>query len=471
MVTVYDYTNSILCGDCKDWLERFDASKMFDLITIDPPFNAKNPRKGNVSNDDTPVITGYNDEWGGIYGYMDYMEPRIDLMFEKLKPGGSFYLHCDIHALGHLQTHCDKRFGHGVNSIIAWKRPSSHNDSKSWGRIHDSILFYQKDGAKPTFHTQYRRHPDGYFSRTEEETGRKYSVYKLSGIGLHPPYYEYEWNGVTKKWRIPIETMRKYDEKNLLDYSNTGNVYKKYYEDETNGIPIGDFWNDTPMQRGEKVYETQKPVSLARRIILASSNPGDMVLDAFCGSGTTLVAARDADRIFIGIDKNIKACNIAAERLSAGGRPRTRIIPIESADDIKSMDGFDFQRLICEWMVADQSERKTGDNGIDGHCVGTGAPLQIKKRRIGRADIDPFLTAIKRDKHDEGAIIGLTVARSDRLREEVSRIKREEGVSIHVYSYEDIQKGAHVTDGVSIRIGIPKRPIKTGNKDRKMKAW
>ena len=231
----------------------------------------------------------------------------------------------------------------------------------------------------------------------------------------------------------------------------------KKYLDDHNGTIIDNLWDDiSPISSGSKErlgYPTQKPEALLERIIKASSNEGDVVLDAFCGCGTTLAVAKKLNRKFIGIDVSPTACRLMAQRVDY---PVTSIVDfpfIENGDmkELENMKPFEFQNWVC-WKMNAQSQVKTGDMGIDGICNKTLAPIQVKQSRVGRNVVDNFETAMRRAKKKVGIIVGLSFTKG--CYEESARVLREGKLDIKLYTVNDLIQGKQFDDKVAA-IGGP----------------
>jgi len=443
------YEDTIYYGNNLDWMKKIEPESI-DLVYIDPPFCSNDDKKGFLSN---KTEIRFVDTWQGIESYIETMIPRIEIIYNILKKKGSFYLHCDWHADAYLRVRCDKLFGKLTAEII-WNRTGTHNDSKTYGKVHDTILFYQKSNNS-VFNKQYKPYTDHVFDG-EDERG-KFRKDRLDARGLYGGGYEYEWKGIIDIWRRPIESMKKLDEQGLIHYSTSGRPYKKVYDKDIKGIPISDLWDDISLEREEITgFPTQKPKSLLERIIKTSSNEGDIVLDAYCGTGTTLVVAKRLKRHYIGIDADLNACKISATRL---GIPYERIKGIDlSKENILEMEGYEFQHFICDRMNA-VCYKKSKDKGIDGMTNITNYPLQIKKSSVGRQVISLFLTDMKRLNKKTGIVIGLEFSKD--AKEEKSRIFNDERVTIKLYTLEDILEGKQFKENVSIEPDFKKiLPIK-----------
>jgi DNA modification methylase len=331
---------------------------------------------------------GHND----MSAYLVMMAPRLVELQRVLKPTGSLYLHCDPTASHHLKVVLDAIFGpqHFVNEI-SWKRSDAHNDygqgAKHLGRIHDVILFYRKSD-KATFNPLYTPLPqttiDKWYRHVEPETGRRYNLADITGPGgasKGNPHYEFL--GVTRYWRYSQERMQKmYDEGRIVQAKPGAVPAQKRYLDESKGVGLQDMWTDIDMlrglQKGERLgWMTQKPVALLERIIELSSNPGDIVLDPFCGCGTALIAAEKLKRRWIGIDvTHLSIAVMKARLLDSFGLKDVPVFGVPADLDSarmlakESTDGrYEFQWWALSLIDAKPlgAERKKGaDRGIDG---------------------------------------------------------------------------------------------------------
>jgi len=260
--------NHVYLSENLEFLQKLN-SEFIDLIYIDPPFYSGVDYKE------------FSDLWASLEDYLDFMKLRIKEMHCVLKSTGSFYLHCDASAMFDLKPLCDKIFKKtnfrreiiwNVGSVSGFK-----SQVKGWVRQHDTILFYTK---------------------TEEFTFNK-------------QYIPYREDYIKKMFRYKDENGRLYRKRRG----------GKQYLDDRPGNSVGDVWNDIysyqTRTRSKEYhgYPTQKPEKLLERIILASSNEGDIVADFFCGSGTTLVVAKKFNRKWIGVDNNPKAVELTKKRL------------------------------------------------------------------------------------------------------------------------------------------------------------
>ena len=253
----------------------------------------------------------------GLLAYLSYMTLRLAYMRMLLRPTGSLYLHCDPTAAHYIKVMLDGVFGHAnFRNEIIWQRTSSHNDSRKWGGVHDTLLFYSKSDSF-TWNPAFMAHDPAYvrqFYRYSDGRG----VYRLHEIirteSMVPrPNLTYEYKGYTPQWgwRVVRSKLEALDADNGIVWSRTGRPYRKRYLSDHPGSPIRDVVTDIPpiaARAAERLgYATQKPLALLERIIAASTNEGDVVLDPFCGCATTLEAAHKLHRKWIGIDIAIHA--------------------------------------------------------------------------------------------------------------------------------------------------------------------
>ncbi|HLI77623.1 MAG TPA: site-specific DNA-methyltransferase, partial [Acidobacteriaceae bacterium] len=330
-----------------------------DLIYLDPPFNSRQDYNVLFAEKDgtrsASQITAFKDTWewnleaersyeevveaggrvadamrafrtllGGsdMLAYLAMMAPRLVELRRVLKDTGSIYLHCDPTASHYLKLLMDGVFGAEMfHSEIIWKRNSAHSDAKRFGSVHDTILFYAK-GGQPFWATQYQPYDANYveqYYRYKDDDGRRFMSGDLGAAGLQGGGYEYEWKGVTRIWRVPISTMERLDREHRVFYTRNGMPRVKRYLDESKGMPAQDVWTDIEALKSwmkERLgYPTQKPEALLERILKASSDEADVILDPFCGCGTTIQVAQKLNRRWIGIDITHLAIGLIKYRL------------------------------------------------------------------------------------------------------------------------------------------------------------
>ncbi|MBN1815681.1 MAG: site-specific DNA-methyltransferase [Anaerolineae bacterium] len=330
-------------GDNKDvlaWLLAHSYRGRVNLIYIDPPFDsgADYVRRVRLRGVRTARLEGephslgeqiqYTDIWANDT-YLQFMYERLLLIKELLTTEGSIYLHCDYRRSHHLRCLMDEVFGEGnLVSELVWKRADAHNDAKYFGSVHDTIMFYSKSGT-PAFTKQYFplsvETADTWYKNVEQETGRRYNLADISSPNPRPNL-TYEFRGVVPPpfgWRYSRERMQQLYEAGrlVLPESGGGTIKLKRYLDESKGTLMTDWWDDIPMLRGlsssgeRTSYPTQKPEQLVERIVRASSIPGDLLLDCFAGSGTTVAVAQKMGRRWIAADINKGAIQTTSKRL------------------------------------------------------------------------------------------------------------------------------------------------------------
>ncbi|MCK4333672.1 site-specific DNA-methyltransferase [candidate division WOR-3 bacterium] len=365
--------NKLYFGDNLEVLRDKVPSESVDLVYLDPPFNSKatynvlfkevegTPSAAQiqaftdfwewdevaartyhelVTSGDAPValidlLQGFERFLGhnAMLAYLVMMAPRLVELKRVLKPTGSIYLHCDPTAGHYLKILMDAVFGvKNFRNEIIWKRrtgsSSAVHKSNKFGACTDSIFFYVKT-SKAELCPQYSFDALGYkeyvekFFKHVDENGRRYRIADLANPAVRPNLmYEYKGYKPPKKgWAISKEKMEQWDKEGRLYFpkSKNGRIQRKRFLDELKGKPVQSLWDDIEpigSQAAERLgYPTQKPQTLLERIINASSNPGDVVLDPFCGCGTTIAAAQALGRRWIGIDITYLAINLIKNRL------------------------------------------------------------------------------------------------------------------------------------------------------------
>jgi site-specific DNA-methyltransferase (adenine-specific) len=418
--------NTLYYGDNLDVLRRYVADESVDLVYLDPPFNSARDYnvlfESKTGKDSAAQIAAFEDTWkwdmaaaaqfeetlssGGnvadvlsafrtflgtndMLAYLTMMAPRLVELRRVLKPTGSLYLHCDPTASHYLKLLLDAVFGpeHFRNEII-WLRtlakaqstirlPNNHDVILSYGKS-DSVTWnadamfvaYDEDNLDEKTKSKYSK---------RDENGRLYRLDNLLNPNPDRPNLTYEFLGVTRAWRWTRDRMLAAYEAGLVIQTGEGRVPQlKRYLDEQRGRPIGDVWTDIPplnSQAAERLgYPTQKPVALLDRIIAASSNAGDTVLDPFCGCGTTIASAQANGRRWIGIDVTHLAVGLIRNRLqdSFGADAKYKIVgeptTIEDAERLREEDKFQFQAWALGLVGARPSNqvKKGADKGIDG---------------------------------------------------------------------------------------------------------
>ena len=318
--------NSLYHGDCKEIFSSLKSNSV-NLIYLDPPFFTN--REFEICDNGNNHLY-FKDLWeNDINKYLDFMNDILNQSIRVLKKTGLVFLHCDYHASHYLKIEMDKTFGlKNFRNEIIWKRHNSQNNakqgSKIFGRTHDTILIYSKTNNYFWNH-QFSEYSETYLKKTynkvDSDTGERYALGDLSGPGGSSkgnPFFEFL--GFKKYWRYNEEKMNQLLAKNKIVQTtpNTVPKFKRYLKD-MNGVQLNDIWTDIPnaqtSNRKEIVYPTQKPLKLLDRIINTASKKDDLVLDPFCGSGTSLISAELQGRNWIGMDKSIDAIQASISRL------------------------------------------------------------------------------------------------------------------------------------------------------------
>jgi len=326
-----------------------------------------------------------------LLAYLVYMSYRLLEMREILKPTGSLYLHCDPSASHYIKIFLDSVFGHqNFRNEIIWKRTNVHSDSRTWSRVHDVIFFYTKSD-KFTWNVPHEPHSVAYLAtkyRYKDETGRIYRLDNMTSPNPRP-HLMYEWQGFPhplRGWRYSKETMQKLHDDNRIGYpkkkdgtlDTSRRPQLKRFLSEMKGNVLGTVWTDiNPInsQAKERLgYPTQKPVPLLKRIIEASSNEGDIVFDPFCGCGTTIYAAQETKRHWMGCDIAILSVRIVRDilltryGLKEGEHYQVSGVPlsVDGARDLFERDPRQFQHWSVELAGGFVNNRQSGDLGVDG---------------------------------------------------------------------------------------------------------
>ena len=417
--------NQLYYGDNLDVLRRHIPDTSVDLVYLDPPFNSNADYNvlfaERTATDSAAQIKAFEDTWkwdaaaaeafheavqsnhgrvpdamnafrtflgqSDMLAYLSMMAPRLIELHRVLKPTGSLYLHCDPTASHYLKILLDAVFGaQNFRSEVIWKRTGSHNDAKRFGSVHDCILYYAK-AERPIWNPQYQSHDPNYI-RThytrKDSSGRVYrldNVIRSASMGRRPNLaYEYKSYTPQWGWRVVRKKLEILDTEGRIEWTKSGTPYLRRYLKDQKGRTATSLWDDIPpinSQAQERLgYPTQKPEALLERIISASSNEGDVVLDPFCGCGTTIAAAQKLNRKWIGIDVTHLAVGLIKHRLKdafdirAGehyavvGEPTD----LSGAQQLAAEDRFQFEAWALGLVHARHagSGAKGADKGIDG---------------------------------------------------------------------------------------------------------
>ena len=344
-----------------------------------------------------------------MLAYLAMMAPRLVELQRVLKPTGSLYLHCDPTASHYLKILLDAIFGPtNYRNEITWQRTESHNTAGRYGNVADILLFYvQSDRA--TYNRSFHKYADQKYSaqqmqrfRHVDDDGRRYKLENLTGPRPDSNSGKFEWRGTlpgpTRGWGYKKAQLEQWWAEGRIQTKKDGTPRMdglKVYLDETEGKPLQNIWTDIPRisnTSSERLgYPTQKPEALLERIINASSNEGDVVLDPFCGCGTAIAAAQKLNRYWIGIDVTHLAIGLIKHRLrSSFGDDVTKsyevigepVSPPDAAVLAKD-DPFQFQWWALGLVGARPAEQKKGaDKGIDGRLYFHDDAAGVKTKQI-----------------------------------------------------------------------------------------
>lgn len=482
-------TRVVYCGDCLDQLRKLPGACV-DLIYIDPPFNSN--RNYEVFWGETKETRAFEDRHASTQAYIDYMRPRCVELGRVLKKTGSFYYHCDWHASHYVKVMLDQILGENnfVNEVI-WKRSTAHSDarqgSKHYGRLHDVLLLHTGGSPDYTWNQLYTPLDPAYVEshyRQVDDQGRRYMWDNLTGPGgaaKGNPLYEVL--GVTKYWRYKRERMEQLIAEGRVAIPPKGRTPRlKRYLDESKGLPLQSVWDDLPpinSQAKESLgYPTQKPLALLERIINTSSNPNDIVLDAFCGCGTALVAAENLGRQWIGIDISPTACRVMAKRLRdvckiredealwrAGRGFVVRDLPW-TEEKLRAIPPFEFENWAVIALGGIPNKTQVGDMGIDGRIFPVSSmpskpsakkgetpafeqfmdawyPIQVKQKdKVGRPDIDAFEAVMMREDRERGFFVAFDYTAD--AEHECASFHKRSGKIIKLITVREILDERHV---------------------------
>jgi site-specific DNA-methyltransferase (adenine-specific) len=449
-----------------------------DLVYLDPPFNSNQDYNVLFAEKGTKAaaqIKAFEDTWewntaaaeafqqaveksgrvaqamlafktflgqSDMLAYLSMMAPRLVELRRVLKPTGSIYLHCDPTASHYLKMLMDAVFA-PLNFLneVTWRRTYSHgNVGRNFGSVCDVLLVYTKSDTY-TWNQQYTPFPPEYVEevfRHKDSNGRRWQSVTLRNPSPRPNLrFSYKAsNGVTYKphpngWVCDEDRLKKYDREKRLHFPSkpTGALRLKMYLDESPGIKLQNLWDDISVigsKAAERLgYPTQKPEALLERIIKTSSNEGDLVLDPFCGCGTTIAAAQKLGRSWIGTDITHLAIGLIKTRLlDAYGHKIANTYTVigepedlASAEQLAKDDAFQFQCWAVGKVGARAVDAKKGaDKGIDGrlyfHDEAAGGKtkqiiLSVKGGATGPKDVRDLRGVIEREKAEMGVLITL----------------------------------------------------------------
>ncbi|CAN5470197.1 site-specific DNA-methyltransferase [soil metagenome] len=416
--------NRLYYGDNLEVLRKHIKDESVDLVYLDPPFNSNRTYnvlfKQKSGTESQAQIEAFDDTWSwsqeseaaysdllrhgsarvadgieamrkllgdnDVLAYLVMMTARLVELRRVLKPTGSLYLHCDPVASHYLKVMLDAIFGaeNFVNEIT-WQRTAAKGDARrKFGAVHDVLLVYSRTDDSHTFNLVHVDKDDAYNDRfsLDDHDGR--GPYQLAPLDSpNPrPNLTYAYNGhepPAKGWRVSLSVMEQMDADGRLWFPTDkgGRLRRKHYASEQAGRKASDVWTDISPLQGQGTerlgFPTQKPLALLNRVIEASSNPGDVVLDPFCGCGTAVDAAQRLGRQWIGIDVTFLAIDLIDTRMrdtypNIAGTYEIVGIPkdLEGANALFARNPFDFERWAVSLVDGTPNEKQVGDKGSDG---------------------------------------------------------------------------------------------------------
>lgn len=464
--------NTLYFGDCLDILREHIHDETVDLIYLDPPFNSKRDYsvlfKTPKGFESDAQITAFEDTWhwgeqaerefhellhqpntdiaemmralrsflgeNDMMAYLTMMANRLIELHRVLKSTGSLYLHCDPTASHYLKIVLDGVFRkENFRNEIIWYRTNAHNmRTKGWVRSNDTLLYYSKT-LDFVFNEQYTAYGPEQMKRYKpDENGRLYTGQDLT-FSVMNKHRQFEWRGAqpppNRSWGLSYEELEKLWEQGRILTRKDGVPRldgKKVYLDEMPGKPVTTNWDDVERvgnTSSERLgYPTQKPLALLERIILASSNEGDIMLDPFCGCGTAVHAAQKHNRQWIGIDVTHLAISLIEKRLrdtftgikfEVNGTPKD----FDGARNLAERDKYQFQWWACSLVNAQpyQGKKKGTDSGIDGLIFFQDEKEGSKKiivsvkggEHIGVTMLKDLIATVEREKAEIGLFVTL----------------------------------------------------------------
>jgi site-specific DNA-methyltransferase (adenine-specific) len=466
--------NTLYYGDNLDILRRYVKDETVDLVYLDPPFKSNQDynvlfaeQNGTRS---AAQIKAFEDTWrwdeesartyqetvetgpedvskvmqafrtflgeNDMLAYLSMMAPRLVELRRVLKPTGSIYLHCDPTASHYLKLLMDAVFKPvNFRNEIVWKRKAGRGETNQaairFGITVDSILFFARSPAAP-LHRQYRESNANYieskFTHIDEQ-GRRYRLDNITSPSYRPNLV-YEYKGIKpppKGWAVSRERMEQMESEGrlYLPEDQSKRIQRKRFLDELQGETVDSLWDDIPpinSQAQERLgYPTQKPEALLERIIEASSNEGDVVLDPFCGCGTAVAVAQRLKRQWLGIDITHLAITLVRSRLkdAFGDGAKYQVVgepvSLPDAEALAKQDPYQFQWWALGLVGARPVEQKKGaDKGIDGRLYFHDEPkttkqvvFSVKAGALHATYVRDLRGVVEREKAAIGVLISL----------------------------------------------------------------
>ena len=518
---------SLFFGDNLNILRDEIKSESINLVYLDPPFNSKKDYnllfKTPKGHDSDAQISAFDDTWhwgeqaerefsellhqentdisemiqsmrrflkeSDMMAYLVMMANRLLELHRVLKPNGSLYLHCDPTASHYLKIVLDTVFGaENFRNEIVWKRASAHNDPNKYGNVHDVIFFYSKT-KNYVWNSQYTPYSQEYLDAEWNElpSGRRYKVENM--LDPQNRMAEFDFMGTVARWRTNYDGMMEHWNAPQTEVPNShgriklgkdGKPTKRcriIFLDEMKGVPLQTWWDDIISLRGGSTerlgYPTQKPLSLLERIIQASSNEGDVVLDPFCGCGTAVHAAETLKREWIGIDITHLAISLIEKRMKDAfpnisfqvyGTPTD----YEGARNLAERDEYQFQWWACSLVNAQpfQGKKKGSDGGIDGLIFFQDDTSGAKKiivsvkggEHVSVTMLKDLIATVEREKAAMGLFVTLAEPTKPMITEAVSagfyQSPKGEFPKIQILTIDDLLSGKAKPQFFDISSGV-----------------
>lgn len=449
--------NTIICGDNLQILKKMskEMAGKVNLVYLDPPYATESS------------FVYSNNKTDSFGEFIEMLRPRIKLFHTLLTDNGSLYYHCDWRKAAYIQVMLDEIFGSdNLIAKIVWQRsPVASSLQRFIPNTYDVIFFYGKSKHVKYF-PQYMPYTESEiatrYKYIEEETGKHYRLVNITTSNSESSRYTYEFLGVTRNWRFSKEKMEEeYKQGRIVQSKPSAVPMRKQYMNE--GKLIGDVWTDinkmSTDMRERTGYSAQRPLLLLQRILAMSTEKGDVVLDPFCGSGTTLVAAEMLERNWIGVDISPIACEIATERIAVLRENR-------NADDIlQFQDRRAFKKIIDlpayefeSWVISslknldiDFAKSKGLELliGKDVYSITSGfqtdrgfnftsdaIPVMVKRKgKIEAKEVEKFAIQLAHHKQKKGIFVAQSFLKSAQY---VAEAKQADGLEIVLLSAKEL---------------------------------
>ena len=423
-------------------LQNADGSNGVRLCYVDPPFASRQEFQGRRG------ARAYRDKVAGA-AFVEFLRQRLVFIYELLAEDGSLYLHLDTRKVHYLKVVLDELFGEqNFRGEIIWQRTSAHSSANRYGPVHDTLLFYSKSDLyrwNQSFQSYDQFYLDQFY--THYDDGRRWRRSDLTAAGIRHGETGKVWRGIDvtakgRHWAWPPTELDRLDAAGRIHWpEKEGGVPQlRRFADEQPGVPLQDVWTDIkPMHNLSQErtgYPTQKPEALLERVIRASSDEGDLVLDCFAGSGTTPAVAQRLGRRWVAVDCGKLAIYITQRRLLASNGAATPLTPVSfelctaglyDKDLVEGMDFDGFKAFCLELFNCRADEQKIG--GIQMAGTRKGAPVHFfpfkeTNAEMGREYIESLHGRLKGKVTGEVYVVAPVTACDPGLFEDVVAIEK-----------------------------------------------